>query len=258
VRDAFGRVQSVLLLGGASDIGVAIVERLAAGGCRTVVLAGRHPKAMEAVADRLHHAGAAQVEIVEWDATLVANHEASVDAAFEAAGAGTDIDAVVLAAGVLGEQAEFDDDPIAAATAVVTNYGGPVATLLYVAERLRAQGHGSIVVLSSVAAERARKGNYVYGSTKAGLDAFAQGLGDALAGTGVRVLLVRPGFVHSAMTEGRDAAPFATTPDKVADAVVAALAGGREIVWVPSVLRYVFMAFRHLPRGLWRRVSERA
>jgi decaprenylphospho-beta-D-erythro-pentofuranosid-2-ulose 2-reductase len=257
VRDAFGRVQSLLVLGGSSDIGAAIAERLVRGGGRIVVLAGRHPNAMEAVADRLRDAGAERVEIVEWDATHVANHAAAVEAAF-AAGGDTDIDAVVLAAGVLGDQAEFDEDPIAAATAVVTNYGGPVATLLHVADRLRTQGHGTIVVLSSVAAERPRQGNYVYGSTKAGLDAFAQGLGDALVGTGVRVLLVRPGFVRSTMTEGRDAAPFATTPDKVADAVVAALAGGQEIVWVPSLLRYVFIAFRHMPRGLWRRVSERA
>ena len=240
-----------------SDIGAAIAERLVRGGCGDVVLAGRRPPAMEAVAARLRDAGAEQVEIVAWDAADVESHAAAVDAAFAAAGSGRDLDAVVLAAGVLGDQAEFDKDPAAAAEAVVTNYGGPVATLLHVAERLRAQGHGTIIVLSSVAGERARKGNYVYGSTKAGLDAFAQGLGDALVGTGVRVLVVRPGFVHSSMTEGRDPAPFATTPEQVADAVVDALARGREIVWVPGTLRVVFSAFRHLPRGVWRRVAER-
>jgi decaprenylphospho-beta-D-erythro-pentofuranosid-2-ulose 2-reductase len=257
VRDAFGRVQSLVVLGGASDIGAAIAERLVTDGCRVVVLAGRRPPAMAAVAARLRRAGAERVEIVDWDATDIAAHGAAVDAAFRAVGDGADVDAVVLAAGVLGDQEDFDRNPAAAADAVVANYAGPVSTLLHVRDRLRDQGHGTIIVLSSVAGERTRKANYVYGSTKAGLDAFAQGLGDALVGSGVRVLVVRPGFVHSAMTEGHDPAPFATTPDEVAEAVVDALAGTREVVWVPGVLRYVFTGFRHLPRGVWRKVSDR-
>jgi len=162
---------------------------------------------------------------------------------------------VVLAAGVLGSQADFDADPARAAEAVAANYGGAVSTLLHVSHRLRAQGHGAIVVLSSVAGERVRAANFVYGSTKAGLDAFAQGLGDSLAGTGVRVLVVRPGFVRTQMTEGMDAAPFATTPEVVAEAVADGLAKGREVVWAPGILRFVFAGFRHLPRPLWRRIA---
>ena len=257
MRDAFGRVQSLLVLGGASDIGAAIAARLVADGCETVVLAGRRPPAMAAVAASLRDAGAQQVEITDWDATADETHGAAVDAAFEAVGDGRDLDAVVLAAGVLGDQAVFDKDPATAAEAAVTNYAGPMSTLLHVVARMRTQCHGTIVVLSSVAGERTRKANFVYGSTKAGLDAFAQGLGDALAGSGVRVLVVRPGFVHSSMTESAEPAPFATTPDKVADAVADALAKGTEVVWVPGVLRAVFVAFRHLPRGVWRKVSER-
>ena len=125
---------------------------------------------------------------------------------------------------------------------------------LAVAAQFRRQGHGHLVVLSSVAGERVRKGNFVYGASKAGLDGFAQGLGDALAGSGASVLVVRPGFVHSQMTEGMPAAPFATTPAAVADATVKALAKGRRTVWVPAVLRPVFSAFRHLPGGVWRRL----
>jgi decaprenylphospho-beta-D-erythro-pentofuranosid-2-ulose 2-reductase len=113
------------------------------------------------------------------------------------------------------------------------------------------------VVLSSVAGERVRRSNFVYGSSKAGLDGFAQGLGDSLVGTGVDVLVVRPGFVHSAMTEGRETPPLSTTPEAVADAVADALVAGRHTVWVPGTFRFVMSAFRHLPRPVWRRLSAR-
>jgi decaprenylphospho-beta-D-erythro-pentofuranosid-2-ulose 2-reductase len=254
VRDAFGRIQSLLLLGGASEIGLAIAERMVADGCRTVVLAGRHPDAMEAGAVRLRSAGAESVDTVHWDALEPAAHAAAIDAAFAKLG-GRDLDAVVLASGVLGDQAAFDADPASGAAAVAANFGGAVSIVLDVAGRMREQGQGTIVVLSSVAGERVRKANFVYGASKAGLDAFAQGLADDLVGTGVRVLIVRPGFVHTRMTEGMQAAPFATTADAVAAAVASALARGREVIWVPGVLRFVFAVFRHLPRPLWRKVS---
>jgi decaprenylphospho-beta-D-erythro-pentofuranosid-2-ulose 2-reductase len=253
VRDAFGRVQSVLLLGGASDIGLAIVDRLVADGCRQVVLAGRHPDAMAPGATRLRSAGA-EVTVVAWDALDPASHAATVDAALDALG-GHDLDAVVHAAAVLGDQAAFDADPASAADCIATNFGGAATALLEVASRMRAQGQGTIVVLSSVAGERVRKANYVYGASKAGLDAFAQGLGDALQGTGVRVLVVRPGFVTTKMTEGMESAPFPTTPQAIADAVAEALAKGKELIWVPGILRGVFSGFRHLPRPLWRKLA---
>src|SRR5207249_10181374 len=145
--------------------------------------------------------------------------------------------------------------PKMAVESVMTNYVGAVSSGLAAAQCLREQGHGTIVVLSSVAGERARRSNFVYGSSKSGLDAFAQGLGDALVGSGVRVLVVRPGFVHSKMTKGLEPAPFATTPDVVAEVITNALASSKEIVWAPPVLRGVAMVFRHLPRALWRKVS---
>jgi len=253
VRDAFGRGQRLLVLGGASELGAAIAERLVADGCRTVVLAGRHEAAMAPVGDRVRRAGATEVATVAWDATDIGSHAAAIEQAFALAGG--DLDVVVLAAGVLGSQEAFDADPASAAEAVAANYGGAVSTLLHVAGRLRTQGHGAIVVLSSVAGERVRAANYVYGSTKAGLDAFAQGLGDSLVGTGVDVLVVRPGWVKTPMTEGMDPAPFATTPDVVAAAVADGLTKGRAVVWAPGILRVVFAAFRHLPRPLWRKVA---
>jgi decaprenylphospho-beta-D-erythro-pentofuranosid-2-ulose 2-reductase len=265
VQNALGAVQSLLVLGGASDIGKAVAHRLVDDGCRSVVLAGRHPDAMAPVADDLRSAGA-EVAVTAWDALDAGSHADAVKAAWEAMPAGAtgagqapgeppDVDCVLLAAGVLGDQAHFEDDPAAAAEAVTANYTGAVSTLLHAVQRLRQQGHGTIVVLSSVAGERARRSNFVYGSSKAGLDAFAQGLGDSLVDAGIKVVVVRPGFVHSSMTEGKEAAPLATTPDKVADAVASALSRGKEVVWVPSTFRYLMTAFRHLPRPLWRRVS---
>ena len=136
------------------------------------------------------------------------------------------------------------------------NFTAAITLCAAVARRYRAQGHGRLVVLSSVAGERVRKANYAYGSTKAGLDGFAQGLGDALHGTGASVLVVRPGFVHTKMTAGLPPAPFATTPAAVADATVKALRAGRRTVWVPAVLRPVFSVLRHLPAPLWRRMPR--
>jgi len=255
VQDALGEVQSVLVLGGGSDIGRALCVRLARSRCRTVVLAGRPEDDMEPVADAARAAGATTVELVEWDSTDVDSHRKVIDDVFDRFGS---IDLVYVPAGILGSQEAFDADPTFAAKAVEINFGGLVSACLVVADRLEKQGYGTLVLMSSVAGLRARKDNFVYGSTKAGLDAFAQGLGDSLHGRGVRVVVVRPGFVRTKMTEGMDAAPFSTTPDKVAELIVAGLAKGQEIVWAPPLLQYPFFVFRLLPRFLWRIVAERA
>jgi len=145
---------------------------------------------------------------------------------------------------------------------IETNFTGQVTTLLAVAGYLRAQRQGTIVVLSSVAAVRPRRANFVYGSTKSALDAFARGLADSLHGSGVRVVLVRPGFVTGRMTSGLPPAPLATTPEKVGAATAAALRGRRtargrrEAVWVPAAMAGLAVGFRLIPRPLWRRVSR--
>lgn len=252
MRDATGGVQSVLVLGGTSDIARATVHRLVADRCRRVVLAGRPSPRLDEVAGELRHAGA-EVEVVPFDAADVDRHDKAVAAAFD----GGDIDLVLLAFGVLGDQRTFEDDPAAAVEAVTVNYTGAVSAGLLVAERLRAQGHGTLAVISSVAGVRARRDNFVYGSTKAGLDAFAQGLGDALQGSGARVMVVRPGFVATRMTEGLAPAPFATTADAVAADIVDGLRRGRSTVWSPPILQAVFGVLRVAPRPLWRRLAAR-
>jgi decaprenylphospho-beta-D-erythro-pentofuranosid-2-ulose 2-reductase len=252
MRDALGGVQSASVLGGRSDIAVATLRKLVADRCRTVVLAGRDLQALEPVATELREAGATTVDTVEFDALEPASHERIVNDVFDRH---DDLDLVLVAFGVLGDQDRFDDSPTEAAELVTANYVGAVSSGLAVAKRLKRQGHGVLAVISSVAGERSRKDNYVYGSSKAGLDAFAQGLGDALVGSGARVMVIRPGFVHSKMTEGQDPAPFSTTPEAVADSIVDGLRRDRETVYAPPVLRLVFSVMRHLPRPLWRKVS---
>jgi len=249
--DAIGRPQSVLVLGGSSEIAQAIVAKLVPARCKTVILAGRDGPRLLAAADAAAQAGADTIETVDFDATDIAQHADVVNRLFDQFG---DIDVVVVAAGVLGDQSHDEHDPSAAAAVITTNFTGLAAAMLAVADRLRRQGHGRLVVLSSVAGERARKANFIYGSSKSGLDAFSQGLGDSLDGSGARVMIVRPGFVVGRMTEGMDPAPFATTPEAVADAVVKGIASGTAVVYSPPVLRWVFLVMKHLPRGIWRRM----
>lgn len=253
MRDALGAVQSVLVLGGTSEIALATVRLLVDRRCTTVVLAVREPGSAEAAADELRSHGAT-VDVVAFDASAHGRHEALIE---EIAARHGDIDLAIIAFGVLGDQAVFDDDPEAAGAAVDVNYVAAVTTGLALARLVRTQGHGTIAFFSSVAAIRARSSNFVYGSSKAGLDAFAQGLGDHLVGTGARVVVVRPGFVHTRMTAGMEPQPFATDAASVATAIVAGLETGKEVVWAPGVLRYVFAVMRVLPRRLWRIVSAR-
>jgi decaprenylphospho-beta-D-erythro-pentofuranosid-2-ulose 2-reductase len=252
VRDALGSVQSVLVLGGGSDIGLAIVRALVADRTRTVVLAARDPEALSQNCDELRAAGA-QAEAVTFDAADTDAHAGLIGEVFERH---DDIDLVVVTFGVLGSQAELLEDPAAAAASVHVNFTGATAALLAVASRMRRQGHGTIVVLSSVAGERARRSNFVYGSAKAGLDAFAQGLADELASSGIDVIVVRPGMVRTKMTEGMETVPLTTTPEAVAEDVVAAIRrGGSRTVWSPPALRYVMAVLRLLPRPVFRRLD---
>jgi decaprenylphospho-beta-D-erythro-pentofuranosid-2-ulose 2-reductase len=246
-----GGVESVLVLGGGSEIALATVRKLIAARTRTVVLAGRDPEALTAPAKELERAGATTVDVVPFDGLDFASHDGFVADTFARH---PDLDLVILAFGVLGDQDKAEVDAGESRRIIESNFTGAVSVLVPVVNALKAQGHGTVVVLSSVAGERARKSNFVYGSSKAGLDAFCQGLGDSLVGTGVKIVVVRPGFVHTKMTDGMDAAPMSTTPEAVADAIVKGLARNRETVWVPSQLRYVMSALRHVPRPVFRKL----
>ncbi|MBC6450942.1 SDR family NAD(P)-dependent oxidoreductase [Actinokineospora xionganensis] len=243
----------LVILGGRSEIGVAVARRLVEGGARTVVLAARRSDDLDIEESALRAAGATTVDRVEFDADDLASHEPLLA---EIARAHGPIDTVVVAFGILGDQKVAEQDSAHAVRVVHTDYVAHVSVLTHIANLLRQQGSGTVVVFSSVAGVRVRRANYVYGSAKAGLDGFASGLADALHGSGVRLLLVRPGFVVGRMTEGMAPAPFSSTPDQVAAATVRALAGERGEVWVPAILRPIFALMRVLPRAVWRKMPR--
>ncbi|WP_432547843.1 SDR family NAD(P)-dependent oxidoreductase [Kineococcus sp. SYSU DK004] len=243
---------TVLLLGGRSEIGLEVAERLVRDGAATVVLAARRSHDLDAERRRLLDAGAREVETLEFDADDVTAHGPLLADVVARHGA---VDAVV-AFGVLGDQARAERDPAHALAVVHTDYVAQVSVLSHLANLLRPLRAGRLVVFSSIAGWRVRRANYVYGSAKAGLDGFASGLADALAGSGVHLLLVRPGFVVGRMTTGMDPAPLSSTPGQVADAVVAALRAGRGSVWVPPALQALATAMRATPRPLWRRAPR--
>ncbi len=251
MKDAIGNVQRIVVLGGTSDIALATVAKLTEGrrGVR-VTLAARPGERRTAAAAALDSRGI-QVTEVDLEATDRTSYERAISSIFETGG---DVDVVMVAFGLLGDQERAWQDLDAALELVQVNFAAAVGCGVLVAERLRAQGHGAIIAMSSVAGERPRKSNFVYGSTKAGLDAFYSGLGDAIAADGVQVLVVRPGFVRSKMTAGLADAPLSQTPEQVAEVIVAGVAAGRHTVWAPATMRWVMSALRHLPRSVFRRL----
>lgn len=247
--DAVGNPQAVLLLGGTSEIGLATVEAFASDRPLRVVLAARPSARLDAAVTRLESRGCA-VETVPFDARSLDSHAEVIAKAWS----GGDVDVALVAFGLLGDNEQAWTDAATAVELAQVNYTAAVSVGVLLGERMTTQGHGSIVAFSSVAGERARRSNFVYGSTKAGMDAFYSGLTEALRPAGVHVTVVRPGFVHTRMTEGLTPAPLSTTPVAVAAVVVDAVRSHKELVWAPAPLRLVMTALRHIPRPLFRRL----
>lgn len=243
--------QRVLVLGGSSEIGGAILRRLAERRPLRALLLGRDADRMRDIANELAVAGSSTAEVDHLDAEDLASHAETIADAFRRLDG---VDVVVHCVGVLGAQQGLDADPHELMRVLSVNFVGAGSLLWHAMRALRDQGHGTFLLLSSVAAERPRASNAPYGAAKAGLDALAQGLADGLAGSGVRVVVLRPGFVSTRMTAGLTKVPFAVEADAVAQSAVGALDARAHTVWVPGVLRYVFAALRHLPRPLYRRL----
>jgi short-subunit dehydrogenase len=241
----------VVVFGGRSEIGAELAVRLAPGA--TMVLTTRGGHSLEHQVSALRAAGAAAVHVKAFDADDLASHSPLLD---EITGEHGPIGTAVLAFGILGDQARAEADVGQAVAVVHTDYVAQVSLLTLLAQRMRVARHGRIVVFSSVAGGRVRRANYVYGSAKAGLDGFASGLADALHGSGVQLLIVRPGFVIGRMTAGMDPAPFSSTPAQVADATARALATGKSEVWVPWAMRPLIFAMQFVPRSMWRRMPR--
>ena len=251
MQDTANTAGAVVIFGGRSEIGLQIATRLAPGA--TVVLAARRADSLSDEVAAVRAAGARAVHTVEFDADDVGSHGTVVDSLIGDYGP---IGTAVLAFGILGDQTRAEADAGHAVAVVHTDYVAQVSLLTVLATRMRAAGRGRLVVFSSVAGVRVRRANYVYGSAKAGLDGFASGMADALHGSGVSLLIVRPGFVIGRMTAGMDPAPLSSTPAQVADATVRALAAGRRTVWVPWALRPLFAGMKLLPQAVWRRLPR--
>ena len=247
--DALGTPRQILLLGGTSEIGLAIVRRLLpADRTADVILAGRDPEALTRAGATLP-AGRARTRMVAFDAADLDGHARTVEEAW----AEGDVDVVIVAFGILGDQQALVDDPQAAAHLTTVNHTGAVSVGLHVARRLRAQGHGHLIALSSIAAERPRPSNFIYGASKAGFDAFFDGLGYELADHGVTVRVLRPGFVRTRMTAALEVPPLASGPDDVASAAVEGL-GQTGVGYVSVPHRALGVALRLLPRSIVQRL----
>jgi decaprenylphospho-beta-D-erythro-pentofuranosid-2-ulose 2-reductase len=257
VLDAVGNPQTILLLGGTSEIGLAICERYLRNAHARIILADLpgHPRKDDAIA-AMTAAGAESVEWIDFDGTDTASHPAVIDKAWDSG----DVDVAIVAFGLLGDAEELWQDQRKAVQAAQINYTAAVSVGVLLGEKMRAQGFGQIIAMSSAAGERVRRSNFVYGSTKAGLDGFYLGLGEALREYGVRVLVIRPGQVRTTTTiehwkaTGAKEAPFTVDKEYVAELAVTAAAKGKDLVWAPGAFRYVMMVLRHIPRPIFRKL----
>jgi len=255
VENAFGQPQCVVVLGGSSDIARALTKRLCAARAHTVILCGRNQTLLDESAEEAKDYGASTTDTVIFDAEVVSDAARVVAEAFEKASEAVDL--VVVAVGLLGDQFAQEEDAVESARVAIVNFAWPVAALAEVRRRLVAQGHGRILVMSSVAAIRVRRNAYLYGGAKAGLDRLCDALADSLEGTGVTLQLLRPGVVRTRMTEGQTPIPFTTGPEEVAGFVMKGLATKDRVIWSPPIMRYIFSVLRHLPKPIWRRITER-
>ncbi|MCW2553273.1 MAG: Short chain dehydrogenase [Mycobacterium sp.] len=251
VLDAVGNPQTILLLGGTSEIGLAICERYLQNAHARIVLAAmpQDPGRDDAVA-QMKAAGARTVTLIDFDALDPDTHPKVIDQAF----ADGDVDVAIVAFGVLGDAEELWQNQRKAVQAAEINYTAAVSVGVLLGEKMRAQGFGQIIAMSTVAGERVRRSNFVYGSTKAGLDGFYLGLADALREHGVRVLVIRPGQVRTRMSAHVKEAPLTVDKEYVANLAVTSAAKGKELVWAPAAFRYVMMVLRHIPRSIFRRL----
>jgi decaprenylphospho-beta-D-erythro-pentofuranosid-2-ulose 2-reductase len=241
--------QSVLVLGAASDMARAIAHEYARGGA-SIILAARDAQRLEAdaVDMRLRYSG--EVRVAEFDVLETARHASFID------GLGALPDTVICVIGLLGDQDESARVPQTAELVMRTNYTGCCLILGEIANRMEARGSGCIIGVSSVAGDRGRAKNYIYGSAKAGFTAFLSGLRARLAPKGVRVITVQPGFVDTQMTAGMDLPKALTAqPAEVARAIHRAQAHSKHVIYVRPVWRLVMAIIRALPETIFMRTK---
>lgn len=239
----------VLILGARSDIGKAAAHAFAALG-HPIQLAARRANTLDVDQSDIALRRNVDVTLHEFDALNLRLHEAFIDQLPELP------EIAVCAVGLMGEQLENERDIDAASLVMRSNYEGPASILTLLASRFEDRGHGTLVGVSSVAGERGRASNYVYGSAKAGFTAFLSGLRNRLAKKGVHVVTVLPGFVATQMTEGMDLpAKLTAQPEEVGQAITQAVAKKRDIIYVRPIWRLIMIVIRNIPEKLFKNVS---
>jgi len=251
VINAVGNPQSLFVLGGTSDIALATAQKYAEAQPLRIILADRPEESerMAAAVEQLRKTGST-VSTLTFDARKPETHAEVIDKAF----AEGDIDVTLIAFGIQGDNEKGWTEVGAARAVAEINYVAPMTLGVLLAEKLRKQGHGRLAVMSSPAGERARRSNFVYGSSKAGLDVFYTGLTYALSESGVKVTVVRPNFVRTKLTKDMKPAPMAQTSEQVATAIVDGVRKGKHLIYVPTQMRWVMTVLNHLPRPIFRRL----
>jgi len=236
----------VLILGARSDIGKAVAHKFASLG-HPVQLAARHVDNLDADKIDIELRHNVTVTLHEFDALAIDTHQAFVEALPQLPRV------AVCAVGLMGQQAENERDIHAAARVMRSNYEGPASILAVLANRFEERGSGTLVGISSVAGDRGRATNYVYGSAKAGFTAFMSGLRNRLAKHGVHVVTVLPGFVATKMTEDMDLpARLTAQPSEVADALARAVERKKDVIYVRSVWRLIMLIIRNIPERVFK------
>jgi len=244
-------MKKVLILGATSAIAQHVARLLAAKGA-ALYLVGRNAVQLEAVRQDVAARGASKAESFAVDLNDYAQHEALVDRAEAALGG---LDGVLVAHGILGDQAESEKRFEAAQQVIVTNFNSAVSLLTVVANRFEAKKAGTLVAISSVAGDRGRQSNYVYGAAKAGLSAFMQGLRNRLYRSGVKVVTVKPGFVDTPMVAHLKKNALFTSPEKVARGIVRAAEKGKDVVYLPGFWALIMLIIRMVPEFIFKRLK---
>ncbi len=249
--NAVGVPQSILVLGGTSEIGLAITaEFLKKGPAKVILAALPGDDKRNAAVEQMKSAGASEVETIDFDAIDFDSHQGVVDQAF----AGGDVDICIVAFGMLGNNEEQWQDQKKAVQIAEVNYTGAVSMGVLVGQKFKEQGHGQFIVMSSAAGERVRRSNFVYGSTKAGLDGFYLCLGEALEEYGVNTLVIRPGQVRTRMSAGVKEAPLTVNKEDVAELAVKSVEQGKQLVWAPPLFQLVMVILTHIPRKIFKKL----
>jgi decaprenylphospho-beta-D-erythro-pentofuranosid-2-ulose 2-reductase len=241
----------VLILGATSGIAIALARLLTARGA-SFFLVARDPEKLRAVEMDLKTRGAASVESRVMDLNDTANHPALLADAAHALGV---IDLSFLAHGILGNQAETESSFPAAAAVLETNLLSAASLITWLANYFEARGEGTLAVLSSVAGDRGRRSNYVYGASKAGLNTLMAGVRNRIDRSGVNVLTIKPGWVDTPMTAGIDPNPLFVSPQRAARGILRAIVKRKDVVYVPRFWAVIMFVVRSLPESLFKRLN---